>query len=602
MRLTNDQKKIFILTVLVFILAISLTMQYSYLLFHVISEFFSIIIAGVIFVIAWNSRDKLDNGFFLVIGISFFFIGTFDLVHTLAYKGMGIFTGYDANLPTQLWIAARYMEAMSFLIAPFFIVRRVHAGGFFWGYFIITTSLFILIFRRYFPDCYIEGSGLTSFKIISEYIICLILALAIFLLYKNKHAFSKDVLILLYGALIATIGSELAFTSYISVYGPANFLGHILKIVAFALIYQAIVVTGIRKPFEMIFRNLSESEKKYRGLFENMDEGIAVFSLIFQDNKAVDYLFSDLNLQYAQMMGTDPDQLIGKTGKEIYNTAPPPHIQQFEKIARDGISERFIVFYKPELKYYAISAFSMGKNTIATVVADITAMKVSEGALIRANQKLQLLSQITRHDINNDLSLAYASIDLIKNRLPEEPEVDQYFSYLRESIDAINSKISFTRNYEQMGTQKPTWHLVRKVVDDVHVSNPRFSNIKLNNNLGDLKIFADMMLQKVFANLMDNSVRHGETVTSISLSYEVSETGCHIYYEDNGVGISPKSRVSLFEPGYGATHGFGLFLIKEILLLTGIGIYEDGKDGKGVRFVLQIPKGGYVDPGSMNNG
>ena len=99
-----------------------LTSFYNYLLFHTIAELFSIIIAGGIFVLAWNSRKNIDNSFFLVVGISFIFIGFIDLLHTLAYTGMGIFIGYGSNLPTQLWIVARYLQAFSFLYAarPFY--------------------------------------------------------------------------------------------------------------------------------------------------------------------------------------------------------------------------------------------------------------------------------------------------------------------------------------------------------------------------------------------------------------------------------------------------------------------------------------------------
>jgi hypothetical protein len=231
MRSINDFG-FFTLILTLFIIGISLTANYSYLLFHVSAEMFSIIIAGVICVITWNSRDKIDNGFLLIIGIAFFFIGSLDLVHTLAYKGMNIFVGYDANLPTQLWIAARYMQACVFLIAPLFITRRLHVGVIFWLFAAITVVFLVLIFSGHFPDCYIEGSGLTPFKIISEYIICLLLLGSIGVLTQKKAYFSRDVLIPLYGALIATICSELAFTSYVVSMGQ-----QILSVISLRLLH-----------------------------------------------------------------------------------------------------------------------------------------------------------------------------------------------------------------------------------------------------------------------------------------------------------------------------------------------------------------------------
>jgi len=414
------------------------------------------------------------------------------------------------------------------------------------------------------------------------------------LLSQKKTYFSRDVLLLLYGALIATICSELAFTSYVSVYGPANYLGHILKIVAFALIYQAIVVTGLRRPFETLFRNLSKSEKKYRALFENMDEGVAVCELIRHENDITDYRFIDVNFRYAAMMGLTPEDIIGKTGTDMYgNAASPPHLKYYRTVAASGETVRFNAIYQPEMKYYTVSVFMVDPDQLATVVSDITALKISEDALIRANKKLQLLTQVTRHDINNDLSIAYASIDLLKGIIPDTPETDEYVGYLRESIDAINTKIGFTKNYEQMGTQKPLWQSVSSIVKKISEDNPRFSSLKVQDSLGDIEIFADMMLPKVFANLMDNSIRHGKTVSTISLSYQVTRAGCRIVYEDDGVGVSDEAKARIFEPSYSKIHGFGLFLIREILLLTGIEITEEGEKGTGAKFVLHIPQGGY---------
>ena len=107
---------------------------YNYLLFHTLAELFSIVVASGIFIVAWNSRRILDNNYLLFVGIAYLFIGGLDLVHTLAYKGMNIFQGYGTNLPTQLWIAARYMESLSLLIAPVFLSRRLRADLVFMAY------------------------------------------------------------------------------------------------------------------------------------------------------------------------------------------------------------------------------------------------------------------------------------------------------------------------------------------------------------------------------------------------------------------------------------------------------------------------------------
>jgi len=163
-----------------------LSSLYNYLLFHTLAEIFSIVVACGIFMIAWNSRRILDNNYLLLLGIAFLFIGVLDLVHTLAYKGMNIFQGYETNLPTQLWIAARYMESLSLLIAPVFLSRRLRSDFVIMVYALTTVLVLGSVFYWHiFPTCFVEGVGLTPFKKISEYVISIILIGAITVLFKN---------------------------------------------------------------------------------------------------------------------------------------------------------------------------------------------------------------------------------------------------------------------------------------------------------------------------------------------------------------------------------------------------------------------------------
>ncbi|HER23698.1 MAG TPA: hypothetical protein ENO17_01325 [Candidatus Atribacteria bacterium] len=265
-----SKKSIFIplLTGCLLLLGLYLTSLYSYLLFHSLAEIFSIVIAFSIFIVAWNCRNLIDNNYFLFLGIAYLFIGLIDLIHTLAYAGMGVFPEFDANLPTQLWIAARYLESISLLVACFILdKRKVKIDFILIGYTTFLSLLLLSIFYwKIFPLCFVEGTGLTPFKKISEYIISLILAASIFFLLRKKEKFDHKVLQWLVISILLTIASELAFTFYISVYGLSNLIGHICKIISFYFIYRAIVVTGLTKPNELLYRNLQESEKKFREL------------------------------------------------------------------------------------------------------------------------------------------------------------------------------------------------------------------------------------------------------------------------------------------------------------------------------------------------
>ena len=129
----------------------------NYLLFHSLAELFSIFVAYVVFLIVWKSRARLENRFLIFIGIAYFFVASLDLLHTFAYKGMGIFPQLDLNPPTQLWIAARYMESISLLVAPLLLIdtragnvkehaEPVEKEKFFWRVFSYMQESRLLVF------------------------------------------------------------------------------------------------------------------------------------------------------------------------------------------------------------------------------------------------------------------------------------------------------------------------------------------------------------------------------------------------------------------------------------------------------------------------
>jgi signal transduction histidine kinase len=121
--------------------------------------------------------------------------------------------------------------------------------------------------------------------------------------------------------------------------------------------------------------------------------------------------------------------------------------------------------------------------------------------------------------------------------------------------------------------------------------------IHVDVTVGGIEVFADPLIVKVFFNLMENSLRHGERVTAMSFSSRESGAGLVITYRDNGVGISVEDKKKLFQKGFGKHTGLGLFLSREILAITGITITENGEPSKGVQFEMTVPKEGYRHSG-----
>lgn len=247
------------------LLGFYLTSLESYLLFHSLIELFTIIVGTGIFVIAWNSRGFINNNYLLFIGIASVFVASIDLLHVLAYPGMGAFSGDTSNLSPQLWLAARYLRSLSWLAAPFVLGRRLRYSLQIVVYMLVTGALLLSIFYwKIFPTAYVIGPGLTPFKIASEYVISASLLLATGLLLLRRSAFDPGVLRLLVASLLLTALAETMFTSYVSFYEPATTIGHLLRFVAYYLLYKAIIQTGLVKPYSLLLLDVKRSEEKLR--------------------------------------------------------------------------------------------------------------------------------------------------------------------------------------------------------------------------------------------------------------------------------------------------------------------------------------------------
>ncbi|MCK5409755.1 MAG: hypothetical protein KAJ30_05765, partial [Candidatus Heimdallarchaeota archaeon] len=260
------------------IIGVYLTSFYNnYLLFHSIIELIGIMMTLTIFLVFWNSRKAIDNQFFTLLGLSFFFMGIIDLLHTLSFNGMNIFFGYDGNLPTQLWIVGRAFQAVTLLLSVLFIGKKLNISVVWIVLVAVTVALLTLAFTGYFPDCYIEGTGLTTFKIVSEFVICLVYASSIVMLYFKRSNFGSTIFYFISAAISFSILGEVFFSLYFDVTGTLTILGHIARFISIYFFYRATVHVGLKDPLSLLFQNLqSQHSQRLHSLIENIPEGIVL--------------------------------------------------------------------------------------------------------------------------------------------------------------------------------------------------------------------------------------------------------------------------------------------------------------------------------------
>jgi PAS domain S-box-containing protein len=212
-------------------------------------------------------------------------------------------------------------------------------------------------------------------------------------------------------------------------------------------------------------------------------------------------------------------------------------------------------------------------------------------ALSQANKKLNLLQSITRHDILNQLTALGAYLELMKISI-NDPLLQKYISTGEKVTETISTQIRFTKDYQDIGVESPQWFDIEKTLKAATGSIP-LENVTLEINIHGLMIYADPLLEKVFFNLVTNALRHAEGMTRIRFSSYRAHDAVVIVCEDDGSGVPSEHKEAIFRREYFKNTGFGLFLSREILGITGLSIQETGEPGKGARFEITVPREFY---------
>lgn len=222
---------------------------------------------------------------------------------------------------------------------------------------------------------------------------------------------------------------------------------------------------------------------------------------------------------------------------------------------------------------------------------DVTERIKAEESLQMTNQKLMLLSGITRHDILNQLTAQKLYLNLVSDEVTD-PELVEYVDKLNQITDVIQLNLEFSRDYQDLGLYAPVW-LNPFVSFRTAARSFEGRNLIFSTDGPDVEIYIDPLLERVFYNLIDNSIRHGERVSAIQLITIHENNSLIIRYRDDGIGVPHQEKEKIFVKGFGKHTGLGMFLIQEILSITGITIEETGSYGNGVQFDIRISAGKF---------
>jgi PAS domain S-box-containing protein len=333
----------------------------------------------------------------------------------------------------------------------------------------------------------------------------------------------------------------------------------------------------------------SLSPVAYSFLFNHMTDGV------FVTNEKD--LVVNVNPAASAMLGVPANKIIGRPVLDLV-----PGLAHDFLLCKTAIHTEceIVLPGKESGERYEVSCMPLKTDQETTsgrllILHNINVRHRAQAALLLANQKLNLLNDITRHDMLNTLTALLMNLEYART-LSENDKISGVLSQVENAARILQEQVEFTRDYQDMGIREPAWQdlgeALRRAMTGISPGK-----VRIESGVNGVYVYADPLFEKVVHNLVENALKYGERLTYVRLRYSTGPGGLTWYVEDDGVGIPPDEKETIFQRGFGKGSGLGLFLAREILSITGMHIRETGTCGKGARFEISVPEGSFRLPG-----
>jgi PAS domain S-box-containing protein len=337
---------------------------------------------------------------------------------------------------------------------------------------------------------------------------------------------------------------------------------------------------------------LMESESKYRNVFNARNLPVLIVN-------AGSHAIIDLNEAAVQLYGWSREEMLGmsildlQADPEDTGDTPEsetPYVRTRNQRKRDGS----VFPADVSADYFTLR----GMTVTIFSIRDLSSSRQVSESLRAANTKLNLILGITRHDVLNNLTAVWGYNEMLQSDVTDNHCIEMLRKQ-EKAIVTIRNQLEFTREYDNLGVREPQWQNICPLAQNV--LSQFTHSISFSCTTGDLEIYADPLLDRVLYNLFDNSFRYGGAqLSEIRISCRQVNGGLDLWFEDNGTGVIPEEKEQIFSRGFGKHTGMGLFLTREILILTRIGIHEIGTYRQGACFEIHIPEGGFRFAGTSS--
>jgi PAS domain S-box-containing protein len=350
-----------------------------------------------------------------------------------------------------------------------------------------------------------------------------------------------------------------------------------------------------------VYKDISEQKRalaQFKGLFMGNPEAAAYLG--------PDFCILDVNPRFEELFGYSLAEI---KGKHINETVVPKEKMEEGNVLDQRAGRGYVYFDTFRMRKdgslvpVSVSAAPiLVEDSLVGHVAmykDISELKKVESAMkemmqkiVMMNEKLRVVGDLTRHDVQNKLTIITGNLYLDK-KLTDDHKILESFKEMESACNTIVRIFGFARNYEKLGVEELAYIDVEHAVQEAVSLFPNLKGVKMANQCHGLTVLADSLLGQLFYNLIDNTLKYGEKTTNIRIRYEEPEGDLlRLIYEDDGVGISQDAKQKLFTEGYttGKGSGYGLCLINRMVEVYGWTIQETGEPGKGAQFTMKIPR------------
>ncbi|MCT8977763.1 ATP-binding protein [Clostridium sp. CX1] len=628
-------KKIIIIVILVIFLNLLIK---NWLFTHIFIEYLTNIVGMSVCIIALNTYKICKNEFFAFLAVAFAFIFLFEFMQMAAYQGISIIGQSNYNLTVQLNLIKSYYSCITAVLAFRYIRTRLKINVIFYMFLSISFILLLSIFYfRVFPVCYIEGYGLTTFKKVSEFMICIMYIISIIKLRKAKFYFNQQVYSYLFYSLVLILASNVLFSLYINEYSTQNIVGHLLLILSYFFLYKAAVQSTLRAPFKFLFSELSiknirlnernreleyarkiaeDDRQRYKNLVENIQVPIIVKKgeKITFANKSALSLFKAKSQE--ELIGECLLKVVPEEHRDLVKTCIASQKEEGERnyhglklLALDG-SYLYVDVSKLNIRYG-------GLNYSYFVFKDIAEKQKRKEVERKLKETMELEKLRTEffanlsHEFRTPINVIYSALQVMDIYIKNENiyNITKYISTVRQNcyrlLRLVNNLIDITKidagfykfNLKNCDIVSLVENTVESVLPYIQGNG---MEITFDTDIEEKITACDPdMIERVMLNLISNSIKYRrEYGGAITINIYNSDEGITISIKDNGIGIPLNKQSNIFERFVQANNlltrkcegsGIGLSIVKSLVEMHKGTITLISEEGEGSEFVIDIP-------------